>query len=182
VSACPSCGKALPDSAERCDLCELCRCSLCSGAMGEGGTDFEPAGSVKAPRPFGITLLAIFCYIISAGQLLRLVALLVRPKVGSAISWEHATILLGSSVLYFALGLAFWRLHSLGPRVVVAVCLWCLTMDVMFGTPYFWDLVFSIILIWYLVTPKVRAAFHLARKAESPAYFRPTSNRLGIYT
>jgi hypothetical protein len=132
-------------------------------------------------RPTGVTILAILAFIGGAFGILGALALLGLgvafagvPGAGGGLSFVFGIVLLALSILYLWIGWGFWNLKrsawSLG-LVVFGVGILITLIEMLLGYASITNLVVTIIIngivLYYLLTPGVKAAFGVTGDLQS---------------
>ena len=164
MADCPCCGEPLPPSAVPNELC-----AACGRAMVTGADPAQPEIQPQAVRrPAGVSVLSIYLFLGAAalaGVAVFAVARLFlgapdRPD-GAYIAWY-----LFLAFLMFAVGVGFWRLSEWA-RLVSVVCAALLLISPGPSSTA-WFRALNVALMIYLMSPRVRAAFVAAEKANQP--------------
>jgi len=132
----------------------------------------------KAPRPIGVSLLAVWNYLCSACFTVLALVILISPSVvrfliGSAdddlsvydievrAGISGVLIVLAAASYFF--GRAFWMTKNWVREWTIALSV----LGLIIGGPpsELWGRAVSVVLIWYLLTPEVKASFGVSRPA-----------------
>jgi hypothetical protein len=175
LAVCACCSELLPEPAQEGELCAKCIRAIESG-IDEGSPSPEQPTFARPPRPLGVTLLAIWNYFGGAVSIaFGLVALAgSRPMEVVVDALGHpgedfSTYTFGVRLTIFGIcaglvgpvcyliGRGLWRTKNWARQVTIAFSV----LDLVLGgsTPEIWSRIISVITMWYLLTPGVKAAF-----------------------
>lgn len=165
MAICPCCGESTPALAEPDQLCPACSRAMDTGTD-PSGVHLRPVPQ-EIQRPMGVALLALAYF--AFGMIFLIAAVLGLLDIKSFRGFEprsaaFISLLAGSATVF--LSVAFWNLREWVRVLALAFSV----LSLLGGNPTsdWWVRAFHLTVIFYLLSPGVRATFRMASEQPTP--------------